>query len=83
MATVLIRFNGGNVPIVTGDIPPNDHTPISEPTPTGFVTNQAFIVVGGDYCFGLDTDATYEPLWVLVQAIEGRQTEVTFRRRLP
>lgn len=83
MATVLVRFDGGNVPVVTGDIPDDADTPISSPTPTGFVTNKAFIVAAGDYCFGLDTTVSYTPLWQLVQAVDGTQTEITFKRRVP
>ena len=83
MATVLVKFNGGNVPVVTGAIPPNESTPISNPDPTGFMTNQAFIVAEGQYCFGLDTTASYTPLWQVVQAVDGPQTEITFRRKSP
>jgi len=79
MARVLIRFNGGNVPVITGDIPPNDQTPISNPVQTGFVTNKAFIVAEGVYCFGLQTPHAYTPLWQVVQAVDGEQTEITFR----
>jgi hypothetical protein len=83
MATVLISFNGGIVPIVTGDIPPDDHTPISNPTQTGFVTNQAFIVTEGVYCFGLGTPISYEPLWQVVQAVDGEQAEISFQHNPP
>ena len=55
MAIVLVRFDGGNVPVVTGAIPPDADTPISNPTQTGFTTNQAIIVEEDEYCFGLDT----------------------------
>jgi hypothetical protein len=80
MATVRISFNGGNVPIVTGDIPPDPQTPIAEPTQTGFTTNQAFIVAEGVYCYGLDTGVSYAPLWQVVQAVDGEQTDIAFRR---
>jgi len=83
MAAVLIRFDGGTVPVVTGDIPPDDQTPISNPTQTGFVTNQAFIVAEGEYCFGLQSTTPYTPLWQVVQAIDGEQAEITFRRTPP
>jgi len=83
MATVLIRFDGGKVPVVTGDIPPDDRTPISDPTQTGFVTNQAFIVAEGEYCFGLESAVSYTPLWQVVQAIDGEQAEITFRQTPP
>jgi hypothetical protein len=83
MATVMIRFDGGGVPVITGDIPPNDHTPISNPTQTGFVTNKAFIVAEGEYCFGLESTISHAPLWQVVQAIDGEQAEVTFKRTRP
>jgi hypothetical protein len=83
MATILISFDGGNVPVVTGDIPPDDQTPISAPAPTGFVTNQAFIVAEGAYCFGLETAMSYTPLWQVVQAVDGEQAPITFRRTPP
>jgi len=83
MATVMIKFDAGNVPIVTGDVPPDDHTPISNPTPTSFVTNKAFIVVEGVYCYGLKTAISHIPLWQVVQAVDGEQSEITFRRTQP
>jgi hypothetical protein len=83
MATVLIRFDGGNVPVITGDIPPNPQTPINPPTPTGFVTNKAFIVDEGNYCFGLATTIRHTPLWALVQAVDGQQADIAFRRTRP
>jgi hypothetical protein len=79
MATVLVRFDGGDVPVVTGGVPPDDKTRIEFPTATGFVTNQAFIVDAGEYCFGLETTRNYMPPWKVVQAIDGEQTTVTFR----
>lgn len=79
MATVLIRFNGGAVPVVSGAIPPSPDTPISNPAQTGFKTNQRFIVDEDVYCFGLDTSLTYTPLWQTVQAVEGVPAEITFR----
>ena len=79
MATVLVSFNGGNVPVVTGGVPPNHQTPIEDPTATGFVANQAFIVDAGEYCFGLQTTKHYTPLWQVVQAIDGQQARVSFR----
>jgi hypothetical protein len=83
MAIVLIKFNGGNVPVVTGDIPFDDGTPISNPTATGFVTNQAFIVAAGPYCFGLNSAISHKPLWQVVQAVDGEETEITFLRTTP
>lgn len=79
MATVRISFNAGNVPIVTGDLPPDGQTPIAAPTQTGFTTNQAFIVPEGIYCYGLDTGLPYTPLWQVVQAVDGEQTEIAFQ----
>ena len=83
MATVLIKFDAGNVPVVIGAIPPDAQTPISNPTSTGFVTNQAFIVAEGVYCYGLSSAVPHAPLWYFVQAIDGEQTEVAFRRTAP
>jgi hypothetical protein len=81
MAIVLIRFDGGAVPVVTGAIPADPDTPISNPVQTGFRTNHAFIVAEDEYCFGLDTSLPYSPLWQLVQAVEGVPAEITFRMR--
>jgi hypothetical protein len=83
MATVTIRFDAGNVPVVTGAIPPDAQTAISGPTATGFLTNQSFIVVEGVYCFGLTTSVPYTPLWRVVQAIDGVPADITFRRASP
>jgi hypothetical protein len=79
MATVRISFNGGDVPIVTGDIPPDAETPIAEPAQTGFTTNEAFIVPEGAYCYGLGTAVSHEPLWQVVQAVDGEQTDIAFQ----
>jgi hypothetical protein len=83
MATVLVKFDSDNIPVVTGDIPPDQQTPISDPTQTGFVTNQAFIVAAGVYCYGLQSPVAYTPLWQLVQAVDGEQTEIAFHRSTP
>lgn len=83
MATVLVKFDSDNIPVVTGDIPPDQQTPISDPTQTGFVTNQAFIVAAGEYRYGLQSPVTYTPLWQLVQAVDGEQTEIAFHRSTP
>ena len=80
MATIRIRFDGGDVPIVTGDRPPNDETPIAGPTPTGFTANHPFIVIEGLYCFGLETALPHTPLWRVVQAVDGEQVELVFRK---
>ena len=81
MATVLVRFDGGDVPIVTGDVPPSPDTPITSPQPTGFTTNQAFATAEGVYCFGLQTTQHYAPLWQTVQAVNGEQKVIAFRRQ--
>ena len=83
MATVLIRFDGGNVPVVTGATPLDKDTPISNPTQTGFKTNVAFRVDEGEYRFGLDTPIRYGPLWQLVQAVDGVPANISFRRTRP
>jgi hypothetical protein len=82
MAIVRVNFDAGNVPVVTGDIPPDDQTPIIDPTPTGFTTNQAFIVAEGIYCFGLQSAVPHTPLWQLVQAVDGEQAEIAFQESL-
>ncbi len=80
MATIRISFDGGSVPVVMGDMPANDQTPIADPTPTQFRTNRAFIVLEGVYCFGLQTTQRYTPLWQVVQAVDGEQTDIAFRK---
>ncbi len=80
MATVLVKFDFDKVPVVTGDMPSDAQTPISNPMQTGFVTNEAFIVPEGVYCFGLQSADTYAPLWQVVQASDDEQSVVTFRR---
>ena len=81
MATVLIKFDGGNVPILTGDIPADTDTPISEPVPTVFVTNRPFITAEGANCFALQTSIPYTPLWQVVRVSDGEQIVASFRRK--
>ncbi len=81
MATVRVSFDGGNVPIITGDMPADEQTPITDPTATGYTTNRPFIIAEGVYCFGLQTAQPYTPLWQVVQAVDGEQAEIAFRRR--
>jgi hypothetical protein len=81
MAIVRLSFDAGNVPVVTGDLPPDAQTPIPNPTPTDFTSNQAFVVREGFYCFGLETAVPYTPLWQLVQAVDGEETEILFRKQ--
>jgi hypothetical protein len=83
MATVLVKFDINGTPIVTGDIPPNEQTPIADPTQTNHLTNKAFIVAPGEYCYGLQSAVAYTPLWQVVQAVDGEQAEITFRRSAP
>ncbi len=78
MAIVRINFNGGDVPVVMGDLPVDDQTPIANPTPTGSTTNRPFIVAEGMYCFGLQTARPCKPLWQVIQAVDGETTEATF-----
>ncbi len=80
MATVLVKFEVDGVSIVTGEIPPDGQTPISDPVQTGHVTNRVFIVAAGTYCYGLLTPLAYAPLWQVVEAVDGVPTTVTFRR---
>lgn len=78
MALVRIKFDGGAVPVVTGSFPPDENTPIDEPTPTGQVTNTLFMVPAGIYCYGLDTDIPHTPQWRRVQAVDGATEEASF-----
>jgi hypothetical protein len=80
MATIRISFDGGSVPVVMGDMPADGQVPISNPVPTGFTTNQPFIVPEGLYCFGLRTSQRYTPLWQLLQAIDGEQADIAFHK---
>jgi hypothetical protein len=80
MAVVRVRFDGGNVPVITGDIPPNAETPIADPTSTGYTTNRTFMLPEGMYCFGLETPHPYSPLWRVVQTVDGEETDITFRK---
>jgi hypothetical protein len=79
MAIVRVSFDGGDVPIVTGDVPPDGQTKIADPMETGFTANRPFIVAEGLYCFGLQTALPYTPLWQVVQAIEGEEAEIFFQ----
>jgi hypothetical protein len=79
MARIHVSFNGGSVPIVVGDTPPDLETPIAEPTDTGFLTNQTAIVVEGEYCVGLQTEQPYAPLWQVVRAFDGERADIAFR----
>ncbi|HEY7578401.1 MAG TPA: hypothetical protein VH855_12460 [Acetobacteraceae bacterium] len=81
MAIVLIRFDGGVVPVVRGAIPADPDTPISNPVRTGFKTNRPFMVEEDQYCFGLETSLPHTPLWQIVQAVEGVLAEITFRMK--
>ena len=83
MARVLITYDGGDVPIVTGGVPPNDTTPIDQPTDTGFVTNQEFITDDGEYCFGLQTTGRVRPLWRVVQTVAGTLVQASFHKVSP
>jgi hypothetical protein len=80
MATIRISFDGGSVPVVMGDMPDSDQLPISSPTPTAFTTNHPFIVQEGLYCFGLQTTQPHTPLWKVVQAVDGEQSDIAFRK---
>ena len=80
MARILITYNGGNIPILTGGEPPDATTPIDQPTDTGFVTNQEFMTADGIYCFGLQTADSVTPLWRTVQAIAGTLVTAKFRK---
>ena len=78
MATVLVKFNGGDVPVVTGEEPPQPTVPIENPTPTGALTNNAFVFAAGTHCFGLETAIPHKPLFHLVDVIDGMENKLAF-----
>ena len=83
MAIVLVRFDGGNVPVVTGDIPPDDRHPDQRVRRRqSFETNQAVHRGRGrSIASGSDTPIAHTPLWQVVQAIDGVPAEIAFRRK--
>lgn len=84
MARVLVTFDIDRTPILTGDVPPDSHTPIENPIWSGFVTGVPFIVAPGVYCYGLQSrGVAYTPLWQVVQAVDGELTEIAFHRTVP
>jgi hypothetical protein len=78
MATILIKFDGGNLPIVMGAAPAAPNLPIANPEETGYTTNTPFIVPPGIYCFGLRPNNNCAPLWQICQAVDGTQAELHF-----
>jgi hypothetical protein len=79
MATIRIKFDGGNVPVLVGAEPDSPNQPIANPTDTGYTTNTPFIVTVGIYCFGLRSNSLYTPLWQIGQAVDGTQLELEFK----
>ncbi len=79
MATVLVKFDGGNVSVVTGEEPSDPSVPIENPTPTGALTNEAFVFAAGAHCFGLDTDIPHKPLFLVVDVIDGMENKLEFK----
>ena len=80
MASVLITFDGGNVPVLVGDVPPDPQTPIADPVATGYSTNKPFIVDQNVYCYCIQTNIPHTPLWRTVQAIDGVESKIAFRK---
>jgi hypothetical protein len=78
MATVLIRFNGGNVPVLVGAAPSTPDEPIANPTDTGGTANTPFIMAAGTHCFALQSPTPYRPLWQIGEAIDGTQLRLDF-----
>jgi hypothetical protein len=78
MATVLVKFDGGDVSVVTGEEPPQPTVPIENPTPTGALTNEAFVFAAGVHCFGLETAIPHEPLFQVVNVVDGKENKLEF-----
>jgi hypothetical protein len=80
MAIVKVTFDGGDVPVVTGVLPPASTVPIANPIPTGGTTNAFFITAAGVKCFGLETSIPHTPLWLSGNAMEGVPLELSFKK---
>jgi hypothetical protein len=78
MATVLITFDRGAVPIVIGEQPDGADRPIANAQATGYTTNTPFIAAPGTYCFGLNSTESYRPLWQTCQVVDGVQSALHF-----
>jgi hypothetical protein len=78
MATVFIKFGGGNVPILVGAAPSAPDQPISNPVATGGTANTPFIMAAGTHCFALQSPTRHTPLWQIGEAIDGTQLHLEF-----
>jgi hypothetical protein len=78
MATILVKFDGGDVPVLVGAPPASPDQPVASPTDTGNLTNTPFIADQGSYCVTLGATLAFTPLWQVGQAIDGEQLELTF-----
>lgn len=83
MATVIMEFDGGDVPVITGAQPASPGMPITKPTYTGGITNTPFVATPGIRCYALDTEIPYTPLWQLGQVIDGIQLKLVFKKVAP
>jgi hypothetical protein len=80
MALVTITFDGGNVPVVTGEEPASETTPIQDPISAGGVSNVPFMFAAGLFTFSLDTSIAFKPLWQTAQTIDGIPLTLTFEK---
>jgi len=80
MALVRIDFDGGDVPVLSGEEPDSPTDPIADPVDTNCVTNTPFFFPAGFYCFAPKTDLAYAPLWQTGQAVDGQELVLEFRR---
>jgi hypothetical protein len=78
MATIRVKFDGGDVPVLVGAPPTGPDQPIVNPIDTGNVTNTPFIAEAGDYCVTVGSPRAFTPLWQIGQAVDGEQLELTF-----
>jgi hypothetical protein len=78
MATILIKFSGGDVPVLVGAVPSAPDQPIANPTDTGGTANTPFIMAAGTHCFALQSPVAYAPLWQTGQAVDGTQLHLEF-----
>ena len=83
MALVKVEFDGGDVPVVTGEEPDSEDQPIKDPVDTGGMTNTPFLIDAGIFTFSLDTDIDFKPLWQTVQTLEGQTVTLNFKKLRP
>jgi hypothetical protein len=80
MAIVKITFDGGDVPVVTGDAPDSPDKPIENPVDTKGVSNEPFMFREGIFTFSLDTVIAFKPLWQTGQTINGIPLKLEFKK---